>query len=55
MAEALLSDDAREARFIIENKNTLFQSIPEYLKAIDEIAADIEGVEYTEDGAKLTY
>lgn len=55
MAEALLSDNAKEAKYILENKNTLFKSIPEYLKAVDELTADIEGVEYTENGAKLSF
>ena len=55
MAAALLGEDAKEARYILDHKHTLFNSIPEYLKAIDAYFADLEGVEYTDEGAVLRF
>ena len=53
--EALLCDDAAAARRIIAEKHTLYPDIKTYLKALDKQTADIDGVSYLEDGAKLYY
>lgn len=55
MVEGLLGEEAKEAKHILDNKHTPYASIREYLEAVDEISADIEGVEYTEDGAMLRF
>ncbi len=55
MAGTLLADGAKEAEYILANRHTLYQSIPEYLASIDRIAADINGVTYTEQGAQIRY
>ena len=55
MCAALLCDDAKEAKHILDNKNTLYASVKDYLAAIDEITADLDGVVYNEDGAQLNF
>ena len=55
MCAALLCDDASAAKYILENKHTQYQSIEEYLTSLDELISDIDGVEYTDDGATLRY
>jgi amidohydrolase len=53
--EALLCDNAVSARRIIAEKHTLYPDIKTYLKALDRQTADIDGVTYLEDGARLYY
>ena len=55
MCAALLCDDAKEAKHIMENKNTLYPTIKDYLAAMDEITADIDGVVYNENGAQINF
>ncbi|MBR5231171.1 MAG: amidohydrolase [Clostridia bacterium] len=55
MCEALLRDNAREAKYILENKNTLYGSIKEYLESLDQLIFDVDAVEYTDDGAVLHF
>lgn len=55
MCGALMQDNGREAQYILDNKHTLYDSIEAYLASLDELIADIDAVEYTDDGAKLTF
>jgi hypothetical protein len=55
MCAGLLSDEAKEAKYILENKHTPYASIREYLAVMDEITADIDGVVYNENGAQLNF
>ena len=50
VTDALLSNDAAAAKEIIANYKPLYNSIPEYLKAIDEISLDKDAVVYDENG-----
>ncbi|MBQ3062638.1 MAG: amidohydrolase [Clostridia bacterium] len=50
VADALLCNDAEAAKKIIANYKPQFNSIPEYLKAIDEISLDKDAVVYDENG-----
>jgi DNA/RNA-binding domain of Phe-tRNA-synthetase-like protein len=49
----LLSNDAYEAKKIIENKNLRFSSKEEYFKEIDEFYTDKNAVVYKDDGTIL--
>ena len=55
MCQALLSNNGEEARYILDHKHTLFASIEDYLASLDEIFKDIDGVEYTDEGATLRF
>ncbi len=55
MAAALLGEDAKEAKYILDNKHTPYASIREYLSAVDELCQDLEAVSYTDDGAALRF
>jgi len=46
----LLSNDAAEAKYIIENKNLPYKSYEEYFNAIDKFILDKKAVIYKEDG-----
>ena len=53
MSAALLGEGAKEAKHILDNKRTPYPSIQAYLKAVDELSADLDAVEYLQDGARL--
>jgi len=55
MAAELLGNGGEKAKFILEHKHTLYNSIPEYLEAVRAINRDIDGVVYTETGAELHF
>ncbi|MBQ2691223.1 MAG: amidohydrolase [Clostridia bacterium] len=56
VAEKLLENEAVVAKEIIANYKPEFTSIPEYLKAIDEISLDKDAVTYDENGnAKVDF
>jgi len=55
MCAALLSDDAAAARHVLANKHTQFDSVESYLASLDELINDIDGVEYTDEGAVLRF
>jgi len=55
MCCALLSGNGKEAQHILDNKNTLFDSVEAYLQSLDELINDIDGVEYTDEGAVLKF
>jgi len=50
MLNMLLSNDAAEAKKVIEEKNLRYQSKEEYFKAIDSIIQDKTAVIYNDDG-----
>lgn len=53
MSAALLGEGAKEAKHILDNKRTPYPSIQAYLKAVDELTADLDAVEYLQDGVRL--
>jgi len=55
MCGALLCDNAAAAKHVLANKHTQFDSIESYLASLDELIADIDAVEYTDDGAALRF
>lgn len=55
MCAALLCDDAAAAKHVLANKHTQFDSIESYLASLDELIHDINGVEYTDEGAILRF
>ena len=55
MCAGLLGEEAKEAKHILANKHTPYATIKDYLAAIDEITADIDGVVYNENGAQINF
>lgn len=51
----LLSDDAAKAKDIIANFTPTFPSREAYVEYVSRFFADYDGVEYTDDGAKLKF
>ncbi|MBQ1946961.1 MAG: amidohydrolase [Clostridia bacterium] len=55
MCGALLCDNAAAAKHVLANKHTQFDSIESYLASLDELIADADAVEYTDEGAVLRF
>ena len=51
----LLSDDAAKAKDVLANFTPTFPSREAYVEYVSNFFADYDGVEYTEDGAKLKF